>query len=91
MNYLENSELHNLYGEYDQLLEELKTAKAYSHPYYPNGDSKMERVQLIEEDIACVRSKIDDMLAVMEDYRDEEDVEQERTNLCISQGISRYC
>lgn len=53
-----------------------------------NADSKKEVIHMIQEEINLLESEefsVSDM-----DYTDEE-LEEERTNLCISQGLSRFC
>lgn len=75
--------------ELAQLEAELDEVKACELEYLPNyGYSpKAEIIELIEEDIESVKAEI---LANEFDYTDEE-LERERTQLCMSLGISRYC
>lgn len=49
--------------------------------------SKEEIMQLIQEDINELRSEME---CVQKDYAADE-LEEERTRLCILQGIPRYC
>lgn len=72
-----------------ELEEELNDVLATKDEYLPNyGYShKDEIAELIREDIEDVKRRIE---SERFDYTPEE-LEAERTSLCISQGISRYC
>lgn len=76
-------------GELAQLEAELKEVQACELEYLPNYgySSKIEIIELIEEDIKALKAGIS---ANEFDYTDEE-LEYERTQLCYSFGISRYC
>lgn len=50
-----------------------------------NADSKYEILNLIKEDISFAEAE-----EFSENCSDRE-LEEEKTNLCISQGISRFC
>lgn len=75
--------------ELAQLEAELAKVKACELEYLPNyGHSpKTEIIKEIELDIKEVKAEIS---ANEFDYADEE-LEYERTQLCCSLGISRYC
>lgn len=75
--------------ELAQLEAELAEVKACELEYLPNYgySSKAEIIELIEEDIESVKSELS---ANEFDYTDEE-LEYERTQLCVSFGIARYC
>lgn len=75
--------------ELAQLEAELEEVKACELEYLPNyGYSlKEEIIELIKENIESVKLKIS---ANEFDYTDEE-LEYERTQLCYSLGITRYC
>lgn len=75
--------------ELEQLEVELAEVKACELEYLPNYgySSKAEIINLIEEDIESVKAELS---ANEFDYTDEE-LECERTQLCMSLGISRYC
>lgn len=77
-----NQELAQLEAE----LEEVRSCELEYLPQY-GYSSKEEIIQLIQEDIRELESGLSDNEF---DYTDEE-LELERTQLCISQGISRYC
>ena len=72
-----------------ELLSELEKVKSSSSEYLPEYGymSKKEIIELIEADIKDVE---DSMSEYESDYTDEE-LEHERTQLCMSLGISRYC
>lgn len=74
-------------NELEELYRELDEAKSCELEYLPkNGySSKEEVIQLIEEDIEKLRAELNDN---QYDYTPDE-LEDERTALCISQGISR--
>lgn len=75
--------------ELAQLEAELEEVKACELEYLPNYgySSKAEIIELILEDIESVKAELS---ANEFDYTDEE-LECERTHLCMSLGISRYC
>ena len=75
--------------ELAQLEAELEEVKACELEYLPNYgySSKAEIIKEIELDIKDVKAEIK---ANEFDYSDEE-LEYERTQLCCSLGISRYC
>ena len=79
----------NLIMELESLESELNDVKNRNEEFLPNYgfSSKEEILQLIEEDIEELKCKID---IETQDYTSEE-LEQERTQLCLSLGISRYC
>lgn len=75
--------------ELAQLEAELKEVQACELEYLPNYgySSKREIIEEIKLDIKIVK---DEISANEFDYTDEE-LEYERTQLCYSFGISRYC
>lgn len=75
--------------ELAQLEVELAEVKACELEYLPNYgySSKAEIIAEIEADLKEVKAEIS---ANEFDYTDEE-LEYERTQLCCSLGISRYC
>lgn len=75
--------------ELAQLEAELAEVKACELECLPNYgySSKAEIIELIEEDIESVKAEIS---ANEFDYTDEE-LEYERTQLCVSLGLSRFC
>ena len=75
--------------ELAQLETELKEVQSCELEYLPNyGYSpKAEIIEEINKDIEAVRAEIS---ANEYDYTDEE-LEHERTQLCYSLGMSRYC
>lgn len=75
--------------ELAQLESELAEVKACNLEYLPNYgySSKAGIIKEIELDIKEVKAEIE---ANEFDYSDEE-LEYERTQLCISLGIARYC
>lgn len=81
--YLIKSELDNLYIERDAInrMSNSQVVEQY------NCDYKKEMLNLIQEEIDSLEKKLNDERF---DYTDEE-LEYERTQLCYSQGISRYC
>lgn len=74
-------------NELESLYEELEKVKSSTLEYLPEYgySSKKEIMELIQDDI-------DELEKVQEvfDYTDEE-LEDERSFLCFSQGIARYC
>lgn len=77
-----NEELNDLYAE----LEQVKASPLEYLPEY-GYSSKEEIIGLIEEDIRELEEEIRDSTY---DYEDDE-LEEERRALCLSQGLSRYC
>lgn len=75
-------ELNALYSE----LEAVQKSPLYYLPEY-GYMGKEEVAALIQEDIADLEEEIRQSLS---DYEDDE-LEQERRALCLSQGISRWC
>lgn len=51
-----------------------------------NVDYKEEAIQALEEEIQCAKNRLPEEC----DYTEEE-LEAERSALCFSQGISRFC
>lgn len=87
----------NLVNELLQLEVELKKVESGNLEYLPEyGYSpKEEIIQLIKEDISDVKKEIDINLqletsGISSEYT-EKNLEEERTNLCLIQGLSRYC
>ena len=87
----------NLVNELLQLEVELKKVESSNLEYLPEyGYSpKEEIIQLIEEDISDVKKEIDTNLqletsGISSEYT-EKNLEEQRTNLCLIQGLSRYC
>lgn len=73
-----NTELRNLYKELDDVKNsDLKYLPKYGY------QRKDDIIQLTEEDIEELENEI-------YSYTDEE-LEEERTSLCMSLGISRFC
>lgn len=75
-------ELNALYAE----LEAVRKSPLYFLPEYGYMD-KEDVIHEIQEDIADLEEEIRQSLS---DYEDDE-LEQERRALCLSQGISRWC
>ena len=87
----------NLVNELLQLEVELKKVESSNIEYLPEyGYSpKEEIIQLIKEDISDVKKEIDINLqletsGISSEYT-EKNLEEESTNLCLIQGLSRYC
>ena len=79
-------------AELDELYKELDIVQSMSEDAVYmrfNVDSKQEYIDMLNEDIDRLEDAMDDM-SVDDDYDDYE-LERERTALCISQGISRFC
>lgn len=83
--------------ELQQLESELKKVKSIDLEYLPEyGYSpKEEIIQLIKEDISDVKKEINNRLklhssGISSGYT-EESLEEERINLCLMQGLARYC
>lgn len=75
--------------ELELLYEELEKVKSSPLEYLPEyGFSpKSEIIKLINEDI----SDIEESFQPESSNYTEEELENERLSLCLSQGISRYC
>lgn len=75
--------------ELARLKAELKDVESSDLEYLPQYgySSKEEIIELIKEDIKELEDELEN---IQFDYTDDE-LEYERTRLCISQGISRYC
>lgn len=76
-------ELNELYAE----LEAVRKSPLYYLPEYGYME-KEEVIREIQEDIAELEEEIHQSLS---DYEDDEEIEQERLSLCISQGLGRWC
>lgn len=86
-----------MYEELYELEEELKKVESCELEYLPEYgySSKGEIIQLIKEDISDVKEEINRNLKkcsskISSKYTNES-LEEERTNLCLAQGLSRYC
>lgn len=86
-----------MYDELHQLEKELKKVESCELEYLPKyGYSpKEEIIQLIKEDIIDVKIEINQKLKlhsskISSGYTDKS-LEEERTSLCLAQGLSRYC
>ncbi|WP_246593113.1 hypothetical protein [Caecibacteroides pullorum] len=77
-----NKELEELYAE----LEKVKSSNDEYLPEY-GYSTKDEIVQLIEEDIKDLEEEMNNS----ECFCSDDEIEMERTSLCMSLGISRYC
>lgn len=77
-----NKELEELYAE----LEKVKSSHDEYLPEY-GYSTKDEIVQLIEEDI----KELEEEMNNSECFCSDDEIEMERTSLCMSLGISRYC
>lgn len=75
--------------ELARLEYELDRVKNSSCEYLPQYgySSKDEIISLIEEDIRRLKEERDNNVS---DY-DDNDLEEERIQLCLSQGLSRFC
>lgn len=74
--------------ELDELYKELDIVQSMSEDAVCmmfNADSKQEYIDLLNEEIDRLEDALD------ETYGDDDLDEHERTMLCISQGISRFC
>lgn len=83
--------------ELQQLEAELKKVESSNLEYLPEyGYSpKEEIIQLIKEDISDVKNEINNRLklhafGISSGYT-EKSLEEERTSLCLIQGLARYC
>lgn len=86
-----------MYDELHQLEEELKKVESCELEYLPEYgySSKEEIIQLIKEDIIDVKIEINHKLKshsskIPSGYTDKS-LEEERTSLCLMQGLARYC
>lgn len=86
-----------MYNELHQLEEELKKVESCELEYLPEYgySSKEEIIQLIKEDIIDVKIEINHKLKshsskISSGYTDKS-LEEERTSLCLMQGLARYC
>ena len=78
--------------ELDELYKELDIVQSMSEDAVCmrfNVDSKQEYIDMLNEDIDRLEDAMDDMSG--DDDYDDYELERERTTLCISQGISRFC
>ena len=68
---------------------ELDQVKNSTYEYLPQYgySSKYEIIALIEEDIKELKEERDNNVYDYDDY----DLEEERIQLCLSQGLSRFC
>ncbi|WP_298072335.1 hypothetical protein [uncultured Bacteroides sp.] len=75
--------------ELEELYTELEKVKSSADEYLPEyGYShKDEVIQLIEEDIEDLENEMNNS----EYFCSDDEIEMERTSLCMSLGISRYC
>lgn len=84
-------ELNALYIELDEVerMTEAEVMTAY------NADSKDEIIELIRQEIESLcktsRQNYTNEHHAPDCDRTDEELEQERTDLCCSQGLSRYC
>lgn len=80
-----------------QLEAELKKVESSNLEYLPEyGYSRKEEIiQLIKEDISDVKKEINKRLKLyssdISSGYTEKSLEEERTNLCLMQGLARYC
>lgn len=86
-----------MYDELHKLEEELKKVESCELEYLPEYgySSKEEIIQLIKEDIIDVKIEINHKLKshsskISSGYTDKS-LEEERTSLCLMQGLARYC
>lgn len=86
-----------MYEELYELEEELKKVESCEFEYLPEYgySSKGEIIQLIKEDISDVKEEINRNLKkcsskISSKYTNES-LEEERTNLCLTQGLPRFC
>lgn len=76
-------------NELEELYKELNDVRSCDLEYLPKygHSSKEEIIQRIEEDIEELRTELE---CNQYDYTPGE-LEDERNNLCLMQGLSRYC
>lgn len=91
------SNQNSMNDELQQLESELKKVESSNLEYLPEyGYSpKAEIIQLIKEDIFDVKKEINKRLklhasGISSGYT-EKSLEEERTSLCLMQGLARYC
>ncbi|WP_349835298.1 hypothetical protein [Bacteroides fragilis] len=72
---------------------ELKKVESSNLEYLPEyGYSpKEEIIQLIKEEISNIDMNLQLETSDISSEYTEKNLEEERTNLCLSQGLSRYC
>ena len=84
-------ELTTLKNNLSKLYEELAKVKEMTNKQVCRAyqvNYKREAIASIWDKISDIEDEIEEIESL--DYLDEE-IEEERTNLCLSQGISRYC
>ncbi|WP_347021677.1 hypothetical protein [Bacteroides fragilis] len=83
----------NLVNELLQFEVELKKVESSNLEYLPEyGYSpKEEIIQLIKEEISNIDMNLQLETSDISSEYTEKNLEEERTNLCLSQGLSRYC
>lgn len=76
--------------ELNALQAELEAVQKSTLLYLPEYGymDKEDVIREIQEDIAELEEEIRQSLT---DYEDEEEIEQERRAICLSQGLSRWC
>lgn len=86
-----------MYKELYQLEEELKKVESCDLEYLPEYgySSKEDVIQLIKEDIFDVKKEINQKIKscasrISLGYT-QKSLEEERTRLCLMQGLARYC
>ena len=94
---IKHSNQNSMNDELLQLEAELKKVESSNLEYLPEyGYSRKEEIiQLIKEDISDVKKEINKRLklyssGISSGYT-EKSLEEERTNLCLMQGLARYC
>lgn len=97
VSHMKLSNQNSMNDELQQLEVELKKVESSNLEYLPEyGYSpKEEIIQLIKEDISDVEKEINKKLklyasSISSGYT-EKSLEEERTNLCLMQGLARYC
>lgn len=75
--------------ELEELYAELEKVKQFPEEYLPEYgySSKDEIIELIEENI----KELEEEMNNSESFCSDKEIEMERTSLCMSLGISRYC
>ena len=82
-------ERYEIERELDSLYKDFQTAHNSDEQTVRrlfNADSKLEAVKVITDEIDRYESELEELLRTEDD-----DIETERTSLCMSLGISRYC
>lgn len=76
--------------ELNALQAELEAVQKSTLLYLPEYGymDKEDVIREIQEDIAELEEEIRQSIT---DYEDEEEIEQERRVICLSQGLSRWC